>query len=305
MTPKRLGFAIGGVLVVLLAGGCAGHGTAAGVHSPASPTSAAPPGVTATVTVTAKPSAVAKPTAPPTSAPPNPQVAVNTDPVLIGNKLYGAGKVPAVRCALPALAPKTDAGLVKYSQTMVECLNRAWAPLITLAHFDFIPATVVGISSKACADPAGPAFYVGVGEIICLDWKGYDKISDAPWRTVVLQFDLAHEYGHHLQRLTGILSRYDLDVLPTAAPDRERRMELQASCFGAAFLKGNKTSMRLSGEKLDDWEDLVSHTGDEYAPKGDHSHGTRKSNDYWAHLGFGSADPASCNTFTAAAKRVS
>jgi hypothetical protein len=50
---------------------------------------------------------------------------------------------------------------------------------------------------------------------------------------------------------------------------------------------------------------MVEHTGDEYNPDKIRDHGARKNHGYWSLRAFTSANPSSCNTFTAPAKRVS
>src|SRR5262249_46690779 len=84
-----------------------------------------------------------------------------------------------------------------------------------------------------------------------------------------------------------------------------RRTELQADCLAAAFLGANKKSLGLSGRKLDLWEWETQHSGDEYNPKKVRDHGSRKSQWLWSGPAFKSTSPASCNTFTAPAAKVS
>jgi predicted metalloprotease len=126
---------------------------------------------------------------------------------------------------------------------------------------------------------------------------------------VDFQYTLAHEYGHHLQAAVGILSMYNLPYLDAAKAvqlEGERRLELQASCLGAAFLGANKRAFGLTGEGFEDWEYLVKHYGDDNgSSKPIRDHGSRKSHGYWSLRAFDSASPASCNTFTAPAKLVS
>jgi predicted metalloprotease len=87
--------------------------------------------------------------------------------------------------------------------------------------------------------------------------------------------------------------------------ETERRKELQASCLAGAFLGANKRALRLTGERFGVREEIVHHVGDEYNPDKVRDHGSRKNHGYWTTRAFESGNPASCNTFTAPAKRVS
>lgn len=231
------------------------------------------------------------------------------DPLLVENGLYTAGKVRGVRCVLPGVAPKDNAGILRYARTLVDCLNRAWAPLVPHADAEFEPAAVVAFGSGGC-DPAVDddgrgAYYDPGGMAICLGWHPF-AVEEAGWRTIRLLHTLAHEYGHHLQQLTGILTMYDTGQLPFKSDEleRNRRMELQASCFAATFLGAERKTLGLTGDRLHTFDYYVANAGDENAPKHVPDHGSRKSHRYWSEEGFRSASPASCNTFTAAAKRV-
>lgn len=284
-------------LVVALSAGCAPSRAPAAESTP----SATAPTVTPTPTVTPRPVVTRRPVVTPTLA---------DEPLLVGNGLYTAGKVRGVRCVLPGLAPKDNAGILRYSRTVVDCLNRAWAPLVPHADVLFTPAALVAFGSGDCDtavdDADRGAYYETGADAICLGWHTF-AVEEADWRTVRLLHTLAHEYGHHLQALTGIMTTYDTGQLPFKSDEleRNRRMELQASCFAAAFLGAEQKSLGLTGDRLATFDYYITHAGDENAPKHVPDHGSRKNHGYWSKQGFRSANPASCNTFTAPAKRVS
>jgi hypothetical protein len=53
------------------------------------------------------------------------------------------------------------------------------------------------------------------------------------------------------------------------------------------------------------WEYQIQHSGDEYDPKKVRDHGSRKNQWLWAGPAFKTTNPASCNTYTAPAAKVS
>ncbi len=297
---KGAGLAIVGVLVAVVAG-VATH--------PAAP--AVAESVVTPAQTTPTPSATPRPA--PSASP-----AIN-DPTLvpIKNGLYKAGRVPAVTCKLPNKLVQTRAGLLAYAKLMVACMQRAWTPLVFRAGF-YLPTPRIDTyvegkttGTQLCANPPRhtDAFYRGSGSVICFEWQEYaDPKGDPVWDLIDFQEMLAHEYGHHLQDTVDILRTY-VFAHPGGSEavqlEDERRLELQASCLGAAFLGAHKRPLRLTGGRLDLWEDMVKHTGDEYNPDKIRDHGSRKNHGYWSLRAFASANPSSCNTFSAPAKRVS
>lgn len=252
-------------------------------------------------------------------APPQPTVTVTVPTVpdavrVQKNELYTVGKVPSVRCTEPAVRPTTQANVLKYYQALLPCLNKAWAPLVRKAHYEFRAPRLVLYSKSlpsACSGESDTAFYCPTDETISMRWqqdvKNY-KIDKESTRVDMMD-TLAHEYGHHVQQLTNILisadSREGWAKTQAAKLEESRRVELQANCLGAAFLGANKVSLGIKGNKLRAWEYMTKHSGDEYNPKKVRDHGSRKNQWVWSGSSFKTTSPASCNTFTAPGKKVS
>jgi predicted metalloprotease len=255
----------------------------------------------------------------PLPVPADPTVTVTVQPVpdlvrLRQNKLYTAGKVPNVNCKEPDIRPNSQSAILNYYKALLPCLNRAWKPIITKAGYQFRAPKVVLQSKQApstCTGEAESAYYCPADESIAIDWqddlKDYkeDPLSARVW----MMDTMVHEYGHHVQEMTEILtaawSRKGWAKTEAEKLEWSRRTELQATCLGAVFLGANKKPMGFSGEKLNMWEWQTQHSGDEYNPKKVRDHGSRKSQWRWADPAFKSASPASCNTYAAAAKKVS
>jgi predicted metalloprotease len=252
-------------------------------------------------------------------APPQPTVTVTATPVpdavrVKQNGLYKAGKVPTVNCTQPKVKPSTEVTALRYYQALLPCLNRAWAPLVRKAGYEFRPPKVVLFAkgqTSCIGEPTDVAFYCGDAETITMrgdqDSKLFRQNADAG-RAHAMD-TLAHEYGHHVQMLTNILisssSRKGWATTEPAKLEESRRLELQASCLGAAWLGANKSALGLTGDRLETWEWQTKHTGDEYNPKKVRDHGSRKNMWLWAGASFKTTNPASCNTFTAPAAKVS
>jgi len=238
---------------------------------------------------------------------------------IVANKLYSQGKLPIVPCALPPSAPVTKDEQVTYARTMVKCLDRAWKPVVVASGKRFRPvASVYSYDGRKpprtgpCADPApdAGAFYDETESLICINWPEYADSSDLLTAQVTFWDMVAHEYGHHVQNLVGILGSYELGhrKRPTKAVVLEdsRRLELQANCLGGAFLGANRTTLDLvNQQRYRTWVYVVENAGDETRTPVVRDHGSSASQSYWTVTGFADGSPAACNTFTAAPLQVS
>ena len=227
------------------------------------------------------------------------------------NKLYTVGKLPAVTCKEPAIKPNSQSAILNYYKALLPCLNNAWAPVVKKAGYEFRSPKVLlqtnQVAANDCTGEESVAYYCPSDETINISWKedlAYYKNSPLAARIWMMD-TMAHEYGHHVQNMTEILtaawSRGGWAKTKAEKLEWSRREELQADCLGAAFLGANKKSLGLSGEKLNLWEWESQHTGDEYNPKKVRDHGSRKSHWLWSEPAFKSTSPASCNTFSAPA----
>ncbi|MDX6235621.1 MAG: uncharacterized protein QOG10_436 [Kribbellaceae bacterium] len=256
---------------------------------------------------------------PPAAPVPSPTVTVTVQPVpdavrVKENKLYTAGRLASVNCKEPAIKPTTKAAVLKFYQAMLPCLNKTWAPLVRKAGYEFRAPKLVLFekqSLSACGGESELAFYCGDDETITMRWQ--TDVKNYKLSKINAQVDmmdtLAHEYGHHVQLLTHILisstSREGWATTEAAKLEENRRLELQASCLGSAFIGANNKSLGMTGLQLEVWQFQAKHSGDEYNPKKIRDHGSRKNQWYWAGPAFASANPKSCNTFTAPAAKVS
>ncbi|MFD2350358.1 neutral zinc metallopeptidase [Nonomuraea ferruginea] len=153
----------------------------------------------------------------------------------------GSGKLARVVCPESAITyggiPRTR----EYLATVVKCLDKSWK-----AHFaaDRRPFRKPAVrfydepERRVCGVPwpeSAAAFYCTNRRVLVFPLTG-DWIEN---RTDLYPLKVAaHEYGHHLQSLTGARRHYEAGV--KASPGRQaelgRRYELQADCLSGVFL---------------------------------------------------------------------
>lgn len=236
--------------------------------------------------------------------------------ILEKNPLYSAGPLPSVGCVESRSMPTDKASVERYYRNIIDCLNRSWPTVVEKAGFEFREPKLV-VWSDSVETPCGDyirAFYCPANETIYMKWDDdvnqYNKYPEEyqkVYARMFASFQTAHEYGHHIQALTGIFDAYA--QLRHQAPDLEeelelsRRLELQSSCLGSIFWGANQPTYPITGESRRQWMHLVNHYGDEYGEQRDH--GSEKNHGPWSIGGFRTEDPKSCNTWTAPAEKVS
>ena len=127
---------------------------------------------------------------------------------------------------------------------------------------------------------------------------------------------IAHEYGHHISNLTGVLAKAQSSGNTTGPASAQVRLELQADCYAGAWLK-NAASDPISPIKSITADD-VNRAVDAALAVGDDriqlkstgavtpeswTHGSSAMRKRWLAIGFNDGDPSQCNTFTADALR--
>jgi predicted metalloprotease len=255
----------------------------------------------------------------PVPIPPPPTVTKTVEPVpdavrLQKNGLYAVGKLASVNCALPKIKPDSKTNVLRFYQALMPCLHETWEPLVLKAGYPFRqPKLVLATKAGGACGPApapSSSYYCPSDETITMQWESLVKYYKQDPLTVIDMMDIAgHEYGHHVQMLTNILissdSQEGWSKSKATKLEWSRRLELQATCLSAAFVSANKKTLGLQGQKLKYWEYSAKNTGDEFSKKKIRDHGSRASVEYWSLRSFATADPASCNTYTAPAAKVS
>ncbi|HEV2782001.1 MAG TPA: neutral zinc metallopeptidase [Actinophytocola sp.] len=223
------------------------------------------------------------------------------------NPLLAEGiAMPQVTCELPAM--KSDAEQLRaYYQAAIGCLDQAWRPVLASVNEPFTPPRLeIEAARSMCGEAPSAdeatAYYCSGGKVIfmpvdrLLDQAG---LSQAAHLTV-----LAHEYGHHVQALSGILTAaYDKgEPFDKKSPERlelTRRAELQANCFAGLFIASvagrGSVGTKLARAAADSFRDTIA----------DDAHGTIKHQVAWGRAGYDSGRTAACNTWNAPAEEVS
>lgn len=254
-------------------------------------------------------------TSEPTSEP-TPPPAADLD-IVAKNSLYKTGVMRTVNCKEPNIKPNTAANAAKYWARIKPCLDSSWARQVALAGYKFTAPTMLYWSGVSVSNPCGSGavdvpFYCSTNHMMYMKVdnfvKNYNQYPDAESKAYARMWysrSIAHEYGHAMQSVTGILkASYNLKYEMSDSADRmrqTRRMELQANCFAGVFLAANKRSYPVTGLMLQVWNKWVVTSGDK-PEQGDH--GSVASQGRFMGRSFVTGNPASCNTFAASPRNV-
>ncbi|MBB5856695.1 neutral zinc metallopeptidase [Amycolatopsis umgeniensis] len=223
------------------------------------------------------------------------------------NPLLAEGiALDAVTCRLPGIS-RDPAKLEAYYKTFASCLAEAWKPALDQANEPTLTAKVqvtlpeTSACGKVPSETEAVAYYCGGDTTIYAptEWM----LSDAGLERSRHLATMAHEYGHHVQRSSGILSAAAEKMSSPeedSPADKElvRRIELQANCFGALALTAAAGRGSISTALAKDALDNYGRTDDS------DTHGTRRNQLKWAKAGFSGKTTAACNTWAAPASEV-
>jgi len=176
-----------------------------------------------------------------------------------------------------------------------------------------------GTETGGCgfADSAVGPFYCPGDQTAYFDTGFFDVLVDqfgSSGGPFAQEYVVAHEFGHHVQNLQGVLGRAQQD--PTGPTGGGVRTELQADCYAgvwahhAAVTKQQGTDVPflnpLSDKDIADALSAASAVGDDRIQEASTgrvspeswTHGSSEQRQKWFTTGYQSGDPGSCNTFS-------
>src|SRR5437763_7641251 len=169
-------------------------------------------------------------------------------------------------------------------------------------------------TDSACgfAQTASGPFYCPEDEKVYIDLAFYEELQQrfgAPG-DFAQAYVLAHEIGHHVQKIVGIESRVHaaMESDPQHARDLSVRLELQADCFAGVW--GHSTQQRniLESGDVEEGLNAAASVGDDRLQRmagkrvnpDSFTHGSAQQRAQWFRRGFESGRMSDCDTFNGA-----
>lgn len=225
------------------------------------------------------------------------------------NPLNQVGKAKELDCHAPRVLSGSFTSMKKYLTAISGCLDRFWAAEFAEAHVVFTPPKrsfpnkvpksfcegkwTEGAGGTYCNFPGSPdhrRFIVPIrpGDL----WPDY---------RLDLAIVVAHEYGHHIQEMSGYATVENAAY--RKAPDGKRkamdlitrRSELQTQCFAGIAMGAFYDSLFSSRSALSIYRRNQRSWDQEAA--WDRDHGLPKTQLAWFERGFKARSTGACNTW--------
>jgi len=160
------------------------------------------------------------------------------------------------------------------------------------------------------AESATGPFYCPEDEKVCIDLAFFDELAQrfgAPGQ-FAQAYVLAHELGHHIQKLTGIegkVRQLQLSDSREANP-LSVRLELQADCLAGVWAHSTQQRGLLEKGDVESALGAASAVGDDHLQKmatghvspESFTHGSSQQRTQWFNTGLDNGTIAACNTFS-------
>lgn len=169
-----------------------------------------------------------------------------------------------------------------------------------------------GATRTACGtgqSVMGP-FYCPADSTVYIDLSFYDEMRNklGAGGDFAQGYVIAHEVGHHVQKLLGIESKVRQLQQNASQAEANRlsvKMELQADCFAGVWGYNMQKQDYMETGDLQEALNAAEAIGDDRLQQQSQgrvvpdsfTHGTPQQRYTWFKRGFDSGDPAQCNTF--------
>ena len=204
--------------------------------------------------------------------------------------------------------------LVQFVSFVLDDTQKTWTQILSQQNVPYRHAKLVLFRDRinsACglAQSASGPFYCPGDEKVYIDLGFYDELRQrfgAPGE-FAQAYVLAHELGHHIQKLIGVEERVQAvrEQNPRAANQLSERLELQADCFAGVW--GHSTDQRklLDPDEVHEGLNAAAAVGDDRLQRmagrsvnpETFTHGTSQQRMDWFQKGFSTGDMKACNTF--------
>jgi predicted metalloprotease len=212
--------------------------------------------------------------------------------------------------------PADEAG--QFVATVLADTEDTWNQIFSAAGENYAEPTLVlftGETSSRCgfASAATGPFYCPGDQKLYIDLAFYDELRSrfqAPG-DFAEAYVIAHEVGHHVQNLFGILPRVNQQRQRVSEEDSNKlsiRVELQADCYAGIWANQSQKIGVVEPGDIEEAMNAAAAVGDDaiqkrtqgYVVPESFNHGTSEQRARWFNRGYESGSVDACDTFSAA-----
>jgi predicted metalloprotease len=165
-------------------------------------------------------------------------------------------------------------------------------------------------SGCGIAQAASGPFYCPGDRKVYIDLTFYDQLRDqfgAPG-DFAQAYVIAHEIGHHVQNLTGVLPEFNRRRASMSQDEQNQysiRVELQADCYAGVWANYANRQNLLEAGDTQEAINAANQIGDDTLTRGrvaerNFTHGTSQQRMTWFKRGMETGDVGQCDTFNSA-----
>jgi predicted metalloprotease len=230
-----------------------------------------------------------------------------------GGSIVGA---PAVQSGAPAGQSQIPPQTQEILRRVLASTEDEWSKLFAAQGQTYRPAKMVAYSRSdqsgcGAAQAAMGPFYCPTDEKIYIDPTFFNELSSrfGAQGDFAQAYVIAHEVGHHIQKLTGVLDQ------ASAAQQRlsraegnavQVRVELQADCYAGVWA-ANDANLLEPGD-VEEGMKAAEAIGDDTLQRQSQgrvvpesfTHGSSAQRMAWLRKGLQTGDPRACDTFNGA-----
>ena len=213
------------------------------------------------------------------------------------------------------ITPTRQDEMTQFVATVLAETEDVWNGIMKSEGMDYPEPTLVlfsGSVSSACgnASAASGPFYCPGDQKLYIDLSFYDELAQRFKASgdFAQAYVLAHEVGHHVQNLIGVLPEFNRmrqSMSQTEQNQMSIRVELQADCFAGIWGHFTEQKGLLERGDLEEALNAAQQIGDDtlqrrtqgYVVPESFNHGTSAQRKTWFARGFESGRLEACDTF--------
>ncbi|HKN93879.1 MAG TPA: neutral zinc metallopeptidase [Thermoleophilaceae bacterium] len=216
----------------------------------------------------------------------------------------------------PSLSSNHGTDTRTYLRAVFNDAQKLWRGEFKAAGQQYTPARLTifsgAVNSSGCGaqQDVGP-FYCGANHRIYLDLRFLDGLTNRFGIGAFAQaYVVGHEFGHHIQTITGILQRRAAadQQDPAGRNARSVRFELQADCLAGVWAHSVYKRGEISEADINQalkaaqliGDDFQQHVSGNAVDSAMWTHGSSAQRQRWFTTGFEKGDPGGCDTFSVA-----
>ncbi|ORM50588.1 hypothetical protein HA41_18970 [Pantoea conspicua] len=228
--------------------------------------------------------------------------------------LTGGEVAPTSQQQQRSVSPNEDEA-AKFTKVILATTEDTWGKLFQQMNKQYVAPKLVmyrGATRTGCGtgqSVMGP-FYCPADQTVYIDLSFYDEMKTklGAGGDFAQGYVIAHEVGHHVQKLLGIepkVREMQQGASQTQVNHLSVKMELQADCFAGVWGHymqqenilevGDLQEALNAAEAIGD--DRLQQKGQGRVVPDSFTHGTSQQRYSWFKRGFDSGNPGQCNTF--------